>query len=56
MVQEITKKYKYVIEILEPSGYITKDNALLLNWLKDCWIVLQCALMLGMEENLDYFV
>ena len=30
MVQQITKIYKYVIEILEPSGYIAKDNALLL--------------------------
>lgn len=58
MIQQITKKYKYLIEILEPGGYITKDNVLLLkvDLLQRLLKHLTVCFNSRNGENLDYFV
>lgn len=58
MIQQITKKYKYLIEILEPSGYTEKDNVLLLrvDLLERLLKCLTVCLNSGNGENLGYFV
>lgn len=58
MIQQITKKYKYLIEILEPTGYTAKENVLLLkvDLLERLLKHFTVCLNSGNGENLDYFV